>query len=52
MKSRIKELLDMLKELLPETNQDRQAYNNMRLIPVPAKSNQGQNMPNPYNTNR
>ncbi|MFI5124348.1 MAG: hypothetical protein ACHQDF_03420 [Chitinophagales bacterium] len=49
MKERIKELMDMLKELVPETNRD--SYNNMRLIPVPVKS-QDQKRPNPYNTNR
>lgn len=50
MKSKIKSLLEMLKELIPETNQDRQTYNNMRLIPVPVKPRQQR--PNPYNTNR
>jgi hypothetical protein len=52
MKSSIKALLDLLKELIPETNSNRQAYNNMRLIPVPAKSGQDRKIPNPNNTNR
>lgn len=51
MKERIKELMEMLKELVPEMNPERQSYNNMRLIPVPVK-NQEQKRPNPYNTNR
>ncbi|MDP4130051.1 MAG: hypothetical protein Q8918_04030 [Bacteroidota bacterium] len=51
MKERIKELMDMLKELVPETNRDRNSYNNMRLIPIPVKS-QDQKRPNPYNTKR
>ena len=51
MKARIKELMDMLKELVPEINPDRPSYNNMRLIPVPVR-NQDQKRPNPYNTHR
>lgn len=50
MKSRIKNLLEMLKELIPEANPDRQRYNNMRLIPIPVKNDQKR--PNPYNPNR
>jgi hypothetical protein len=51
MKSRIKALLEMLKELIPETNQESQGYNKMRLIPVPVKPRE-QKRPNPFNTIR
>jgi hypothetical protein len=50
MKTRIKNLLEMLRELIPETNQERQGYNNMRLIPIPVKPRQQK--PSQYNTNR
>ena len=51
MKSTLKNLLEMLKELIPETNQNQQGYNNMRLIPIPVRPRE-QESPNPYNTNR
>lgn len=50
MKSKIESLLEILKELIPETSQNRRRYSNMRLIPVPVKPRQKR--PNPYNTNR
>jgi hypothetical protein len=52
MKATIKNLLELLKELIPEKNPERQTYNNLRLIPIPSKSNQERRMPNPYNSNR
>jgi hypothetical protein len=51
MKSTLKELIGMLKDLVPEMNPEKRSYNNMRLIPVPVK-NQGQKRPNPYNPSR
>ncbi len=51
MKSTLKNLLEMLKELIPETNQDQQEYNNMRLIPVPVRPRE-QKRPSPFNTVR
>ena len=48
MKSKIKNLLELLRELIPENNQER--YNDMRLIPVPVRPRQER--PNPYNPNR
>lgn len=51
MKTKIKNLLEVLKELIPETGSGQQAYNNMRLIPVPVKV-RDQRKPNPYNPNR
>lgn len=51
MKSTLKNLLEMLKELIPETNQAQQGYNNMRLIPIPVKPRE-QKSPNPFNTVR
>jgi hypothetical protein len=50
MKSKFKNLLEILKELIPETNQNGRGHNNMRLIPVPVRPREER--PNPYNTTR
>jgi hypothetical protein len=51
MKSKIKNLLDLLRDLIPETDADRRTYNNMRLIPVPVRPRE-QQRPGSYNGNR
>jgi len=50
MKS-IKTLIEMLKELISEASKNRSGYNNMRLIPLPVKTQQ-RKMPNTDNNNR
>jgi hypothetical protein len=50
MKS-IKSLIETLKELISESAQNRSGYNNMRLIPLPVKTQQ-RKMPNSNNNNR
>ncbi|HCL82434.1 MAG TPA: hypothetical protein DIC22_00600 [Chitinophagaceae bacterium] len=47
MKS-IQTLLDLLKELISESAQNRSGYNNMRLIPLPVKT-QERKLPNQNN---
>ena len=41
----------MLKELISEATQNRSGYDNMRLIPLPVKTQQ-RKMPNTDNNNR
>ena len=48
MKS-IKNLIETLKELISDATQNRSGYDNMRLIPLPVKTQQ-RNLPN-TNTN-
>jgi len=50
MKS-IKTLIETLKELISEATQNRSGYNNMRLIPLPVKTQQ-RKMPIANNNNR
>ncbi len=50
MKS-IKTLIETLKELISEASQNRSGYNDMRLIPLPVKTEQ-RKMPNASNHNR
>jgi hypothetical protein len=50
MKS-IKTLIETLKELISEASQNRSGYNNMRLIPLPVKTQQ-RKLPNATNQNR
>jgi|GEM_PF-435275 len=50
MKS-IKTLIETLKELISDASQTRSGYNNMRLIPLPVKTQQ-RKMPNANNNNR
>jgi hypothetical protein len=44
----IKTLIETLKELISEATQNRSGYNNMRLIPLPVKT-QERKMPNNNN---
>ena len=44
----IKILIETLKELISEATQNRSGYNNMRLIPLPVKTQQ-RKMPNNNN---
>jgi len=50
MKS-IKTLIETLKELISEASQNRSGYNNLRLIPLPVKTQQ-RKIPNTDNNNR
>lgn len=50
MKS-IKTLIETLKELISEASQNRSGYNNMRLIPLPVKTQQ-RKMPGANNNNQ
>ena len=50
MKS-IKSLIETLKELISEASQNRSGYNNMRLIPLPVKTQQ-RKMPGTNNNNQ
>jgi len=50
MKS-IKTLIETLKELISEASQNRSGYNNLRLIPLPVKTQQ-RKMPGANNDNR
>ncbi|HEY2650043.1 MAG TPA: hypothetical protein VGI38_12665 [Puia sp.] len=50
MKS-IKNLIETLKELISEASQNRSGYENMRLIPVPVKTQQ-RRLPNANNNNQ